>query len=483
MNSQNKTYKSIWYILGFVLNSCLGGFFFGYSLGELNLLQIDLEKQYNWNNSTSNIMKGLLNALVPIGALIGTVLAGNFFSNIGRKWSLIIADILGIIGCCICIILGAGGTPQIIGRLLCGISVGINSQIVPLYINELSPVEVSGAMGTFFQSFINIGILLSYVMGWKIPDDDKGSYDINDKWWMFVFTFPLITCVLRLLLLLLVYNFDTPFSLMKRKKNEELNEVMKKIYLDNSIEEVLENIKKKIEDYKDVSYKQIAKVYTNRLIVGLLLMATQQLCGINAVVTDSSTLYSHGFDKDTVKIFTIINSVILLISALISGKIADLKGRRFLLMTGTLFCCILLLIMGILLEPSWNSDTMDIIAIVLTMMFLFCFGVSLGPVAWFYEPEILPEKGVSLCTLTNWIFCGLVVFLTPILIDLVGISVIYYFFCGCCFLSVVYMQFMLKETKGKTAYEIDEIFGTKIADADDGSKTPLCTDQDSKIKV
>jgi MFS family permease len=36
----------------------------------------------------------------------------------------------------------------IAGRAICGFAVGLNSALVPLYINEISPTSVSGIAGT-----------------------------------------------------------------------------------------------------------------------------------------------------------------------------------------------------------------------------------------------------------------------------------------------------------------------------------------------
>ena len=461
-----QTYKSYTYILAFVLNACLGGFFFGYIMGELNLLLIDLKHQYTWSDSTNDLMKGVLNALCPIGAIVGTLLSGNFFSKLGRKKSLILADLIGIVGCVICLFLGASGVTQVFGRFLCGVSTGINSQIIPIYINELTPIEVSGSMGTLFQAFINLGIIISYVMGLGVQEDSE-DYDLDNNWWKFVFAFPIITSFIRMFFLLTVFNFDTPFSLLKQEKHDEVMAVMQKIYHEESIATILDNIKRKISNYKDVSYKQIFSVYAKRLIVGLLLMVTQQFSGINAVVTDSSTLYKKGgTDGSTVKLLTIVNSIVLFTASMCAGRLSDKYGRRTLLMNGNALCCVLLVVLAILQTPSFTSTETTNASIALTMMFLFSFGLSLGPIAWVYCPEILPEKGISLAVFANWLFCGLVVLLTPILTNIVGISAIYYFFGGCCFVSQIYMYFWLFETKGKNAMEIDELFGNKGDTAD-----------------
>ena len=127
----------------------------------------------------------------------------------------------GIIGCIICLFFVFSGATQIIGRLFCGISTGINSQTIPIYINELATMEISGTMGSFYSAFILISVLISYIMGLGIPNDFD-HYDLNDSWWRFVFALPIITCFIRLILLLTVFKYDTPFSLMKKKDHKSL---------------------------------------------------------------------------------------------------------------------------------------------------------------------------------------------------------------------------------------------------------------------
>lgn len=454
----NKTYKSFLYILGFVLNACFGAFFFGYMMAELNLLIVDLRHQYHWDSGQNSFMKGLLNGLNPIGAIVGTIISGNFFNKISRRLGLIIADVIGIIGSIICLFLAASGATQIVGRFLCGIAVGINSQLIPLYINELSPLEISGVMGTFFQFFINMGILISYLMGLGIPDDSD-DYDLENSWWKFVFAFPLISCVSRVVLLGLVYRFDTPFSLLKMGKKDEAIDVLKKIYHEEYIQATVENIENKINNFKEVSYYQLLTYYRKRLGVGLLLMVTQQFSGCNAILTDSATLFNYDGDALKVKIYTIVTSLMLLISAMLSGKLSDKFGRRTLLMWGTLICGVILIVMGALQLPQFDSNVLKEVSIYLTFLFIFVYGLSLAPICWVYEPEILPEKGVSLAVITNWVFCTFIVFFTPMLIEKVGISSMYFFFGIYVLASLSHMSIWLHETKGKTNREIDQLFG------------------------
>mmetsp|Transcript_12053 Transcript_12053/g.19011 ORF Transcript_12053/g.19011 Transcript_12053/m.19011 type:complete len:87 (+) Transcript_12053:1094-1354(+) len=84
-------------------------------------------------------------------------------------------------------------------------------------------------------------------------------------------------------------------------------------------------------------------------------------------------------------------------------------------------------------------------------MFMFGFGISLGPIVWLYLPEILPEKGVSIAALVNWVFTAIVGIIFPIMKDSVlTISGVYWFFCFWMLCAVIFVNTFVVETKGKS---------------------------------
>ena len=53
-----------------------------------------------------------------------------------------------------------------IGRIATGFGVGFGMAIAPLYSAELAPRRVRGALVSFTEISINLGILLAYGLGW-----------------------------------------------------------------------------------------------------------------------------------------------------------------------------------------------------------------------------------------------------------------------------------------------------------------------------
>ena len=166
---------------------------------------------------------------MPVGAIIGAFLGGIMATKLGRRKSFLLADLIGIIGCVIWIF--QGNAPLLLGRLISGVAVGINSAIVPLYINEISPLSISGVMGAMTQLTVNVGILISFLLGLNVAKASTIRAHPDDEWWWrFMFAFPILTAALRSLFLLTVFRFETPSYLISKGKDEEAKEILDKIY-------------------------------------------------------------------------------------------------------------------------------------------------------------------------------------------------------------------------------------------------------------
>lgn len=87
-----------------------------------------------------------------------------------------------------------------------------------------------------------------------------------------------------------------------------------------------------------------------------------------------------------------------------------------------------------------------------------------GPIPWAYMGEIFPTKlkgtASTSAALFNWILAFIVTVSFSSVVDAVGIAPVFFFFALICALSVIFVIFLLVETKGKTFTEIQREFGT-----------------------
>lgn len=89
---------------------------------------------------------GFVTAVVAAGAGLGALIGGNMASVFGRKTTMIITDVTTILS--VIPTLYKNLYTILIGRLILGVCVGINSSVVPLYIREVTPLKLTGFTGS-----------------------------------------------------------------------------------------------------------------------------------------------------------------------------------------------------------------------------------------------------------------------------------------------------------------------------------------------
>jgi major inositol transporter-like SP family MFS transporter len=115
---------------------------------------------------------------------------------------------------------------------------------------------------------------------------------------------------------------------------------------------------------------------------------------------------------------------------------------------------VFLLLLAFQTRNEHLTGSQQMFVIFLIFMYLISFQLSLGPIIWLYNAEILPEKGCVLATLANWSGVIVIAFFFPILVGSFGISICYVIFAICCFAGIGFIQKYVQETKGLNAYQI-----------------------------
>ena len=109
------------------------------------------------------VLVGSLNLVSGFGGLA----AGRLADGVGRRRTGALACVLTLLGSLGMAVSGSFAA-LLVGRVVCGLGVGGCFQVAPLYVAEVAPKRVRGALISSFDLFINIGILAGYVVGWAL---------------------------------------------------------------------------------------------------------------------------------------------------------------------------------------------------------------------------------------------------------------------------------------------------------------------------
>lgn len=97
------------------------------------------------------------------------------------------------------------------------------------------------------------------------------------------------------------------------------------------------------------------------------------------------------------------------------------------------------------------------------MAFIAAHAIGQGAVIWVFISEIFPNRnraaGQALGSFTHWLFAASITLVFPIAIGTFDAGVLFAFFCAMMCLQLVWVKFMVPETKGVPLEEIQEKLG------------------------
>ncbi|MBA0590280.1 hypothetical protein Gorai_018993 [Gossypium raimondii] len=451
-------------VLPFVGVACLGAILFGYHLGVVNGALDYLSKDLGIaQNALSNFCNDQLayNAvtLIWIGWVVSTLLAaaavgsftgGALADKFGRTRTFQLDAIPLIIGAVLTAIAQNVQT-MIIGRLLAGIGIGITSAIVPLYISEISPTDIRGALGSVNQLFICIGILAALVAGLPLSR--------SPVWWRGMFGLAVIPSIL--LALGMTYSPESPRWLFQQGKISEAEKSIGTLYGKERVPEVMYELRTAGQGSTEPEAGWIdlfSKRYWKVVSVGAALFFFQQFAGINAVVYYSTAVFrSAGIASDVAASALVGASNVF--GTVIASSLMDRQGRKSLLITSFSGMGASMLLLSLSFTWKVLAPYSGILAVVGTVLYVLSFSLGAGPVPALLLPEIFASriraKAVALSLCMHWISNFVIGLYFLSVVDKFGISVVYLVFAAVCLLAVLFMAGNVVETKGRSLEEIE----------------------------
>ncbi|KAI9255523.1 general substrate transporter [Sporodiniella umbellata] len=474
MSITSRVTSNVYFIGAF---AALAGIMFGFDIGS-NSGVIGTKQYREYFNYPDSLLQGGINGALSAGCFVGALVAGYPSDRYSRKYTLIGASIVFILGSILQA--ASNGVPMLcVGRVLNGLSVGVTSMVVPLYQSEIAPKNIRGRIVSVQQWSITWGIFLSFWIQY-------GCQYINST---AAFRIPWAVQGVPAVILVCGMGF-LPFSprwLADKGRMEEALKVLADIHGqgDPSHPNVLlemEEIRATIHFDNEVASHRYADLLkpgmSYRVFLGVCLQIWQQLTGMNIIMFYAVLLFEQagiGNSQEATMLSSGISYVVNVVMTVPAILFVDRWGRRPTLIVGALVMSIFLWAVGAILAVNpWYLDPKDdkwyvridskthangVVACI--YLFVATFATSWGPLGWVYPAEIYPLRvramAVSLSTASNWLFNWILNFVVPLLMQRIHYG-LYLLFAAFNFLMCLHVYWAYPETKGYTLEEMDIVF-------------------------
>ncbi len=409
--------------------AAFGGIFFGYDSGYINGVMgmpYFIEQHTGLDPATTSAAdfvlpswkKSLITSILSAGTFFGAIIAGDLADFFGRRTTIIVGCIVFIVG----VILQTASTGLgliVAGRLIAGFGVGFVSAIIILYMSEIAPRKVRGAIVSGYQFCITVGLLLASCVNYGTQNrNDTGSYRIPIALQM------LWALILGIGLFLLP---ESPRYFVKKGKLDRATEVLARVrgqpvdseLVQHELAEIVANHEYETRAIPQGSYfKSWANCFTGglrtpssnlrRTILGTSLQMMQQWTGVNFVFYFGTTFFQ---DLGTIQnpfLISLITTLVNVCSTPISFWTVERFGRRPLLIWGALGMVVCQFIVAIIGVTDGQNPAAVKAMIAFICIYIFFFASTWGPGAWVLIGEIFPlpirSRGVALSTASNWLW-------------------------------------------------------------------------------
>ncbi len=450
------------YLFTISMVSALGGLLFGYDWVVIGGAKPFYEQYFHIANSPN--LQGWAMSSALLGCLLGAMLSGMLSDKYGRKRLLIFAAFLFTLSA-----VGTGAsnqfTPFLIYRILGGIGIGLASNLSPMYIAEVAPGPVRGRYVSLNQLTIVIGILAAQLVNWQIAQpvpEEFTDAQILASWngqmgWRWMFWAEVIPAGLFFLLMFFVP--ESPRWLAKNGSETKVENILRKIGGDayalteyRNIHNTLEDETGKV-DFKILVQPRLRKV----LIIGIVLAAFQQWCGINVIFNYAEEVFkAAGFGVSDILFNIVITGSVNLVFTFVALFSVDKIGRRSLLLMGAGGLASIYVFVGL----AYFFHISGWILLILVLLAIATYAMSLAPVVWVVISEIFPNKirgaAMAVATVSLWLASFLLTYTFPLLNKVLGASGTFWLYGIICAAGLLFIYKNLPETKGKSLEEIEK---------------------------
>jgi len=426
------------------LIASLAGFLFGFDTVVIS--GADKKLQLLWNSSDA-FHGTVVMGMALWGTVIGAIFGGIPTNKIGRKKTLLFIGILFLFSA-----IGSAfaNDPFVFAafRFIGGLGVGASTIAAPAYISEIAPAKDRGKLVAFYQFNIVLGILLAFLSNYLLSDFGENSW----RWMMGVQAIPSIIYLLFVLTIP-----ESPRWLLSKSRNIEAKKVLKSMGQESDYEKMMSEIALDNINASDSKDTIFLKKYRTPLLLAFFIAFFNQLSGINAFLYYSPRIFQEaGLGESTALLSSIGIGAINLVFTLIGVFLIDRLGRKVLMYIGSVGYIISLSLVALAFFLKWQGIAVPIFL----FLFVASHAIGQGAVIWVFISEIFPNhlraSGQSFGSTTHWVLAAIIPSLIPFLFSTIGPGVVFLFFAIMMVFQLIFVAFMMPETKGISLEELSK---------------------------
>ncbi|WP_026934773.1 sugar porter family MFS transporter [Christiangramia echinicola] len=430
-------------ILTWSISAALAGFLFGFDTVVIS--GADKQLQALWN--TSDAFHGsVVMAMALWGTVVGAVFGGIPTNKWGRKNTLLIIGVLYFVSA-----LGSALVDDPITfavfRFLGGLGVGASTIAAPAYVSEIAPANQRGKLVSLYQFNIVLGILIAFLSNYLLRNTGAQPW----RWMVGIEALPALIYILFVLFIP-----RSPRWLVSKGRIEEAEKVLSTINPNIDSRSKIREIQEL--DAKETTGENIfMKKYRFPLILAFLVAFFNQLSGINAFLYYAPRIFeSAGLGESTALLSSIGIGVVNLLFTLLGVFLIDRLGRKQLLLYGSIGYIISLSLVAAAFFLNWGGLWVP----VFLFLFIASHAIGQGAVIWVFISEIFPNRlrasGQAFGSSTHWVLAAIIPSSIPFLFTTIGPGYVFAFFAFMMVLQLIFVIFMMPETKGKSLEDLSE---------------------------
>ena len=426
------------------LVAALGGLLFGFDTAVISGAEGILRDLYDPTYQrlsgafgTPPFWHGTLVASALIGTIIGSLAFSKPADRYGRRPMLMLM-----------------GGLYLLSSIGSGLGVGGASVVAPMYVAEIAPANIRGRLVALVQLNIVLGILLAYLSNFTIASFELGA--IEWRWMFGIEAVPALAFTT-----LLFTNPRSPRWLVAQGRDDEARNVL--ISLGGNGSDAVKDLAairaSLAETRKHLTERFFQPKYLKPILLAVAIAAFNQLSGINALIYYTRRIFEMAGASGTSALLqaVIIGSVNLIATA-VALSIIDKFGRKKLMLVGSIGY---ILSLGATAVAFYTEITGPVVLVSL-IVFIASHAFGQGAVIWVFLGEIFPNsvraRGQSLGSFVHWIMAAIISLTFPMIAEVSGAS-IFAFYALCMVGQLLWVIFVMPETKGVPLEEISKKLG------------------------